>query len=101
MTSGKRLLSKVKPSATLFSAVGNGYRMAILVLVHKKPMREVDVVKRLKIPQNLVSHHIGILYTSGWIMKKRVGSLLFYIPGKKAPKLLWQWIEELKVFKSR
>jgi DNA-binding transcriptional ArsR family regulator len=78
MTTGKRLLSKIKPQSKIIEGIAHPYRLAIVHLVAQKPMAEKDVVRRLKIKQSLVAHHILLLRKSGWLRKKMVGSRIVY-----------------------
>jgi DNA-binding transcriptional ArsR family regulator len=84
MTTGKRLLSKVTSYALLFSAVGNVYRTAILLLLSEKPQTPSELAHQLKISQPLVVHHLHILKTSGWVVSERIGLHVVYSPKKSA-----------------
>ncbi len=103
MTSGKRLLNKVAPYATMLHGISNPYRLAIVYLLAHESLWPEDIATMIPIPQNLVAHHLKILLATGWVKKRRIGNHVMYALQKKAfkelPKLLVDtpfWREHIK-----
>jgi ArsR family transcriptional regulator, arsenate/arsenite/antimonite-responsive transcriptional repressor len=94
MTTGKRLLSKVISYALLFSAVGNVYRTAILLLLSEKPRTPSELAYQLRISQPLVVHHLHVLKTSGWVVSERIGLHVVYSSNASAFRQMEMFIRK-------
>jgi DNA-binding transcriptional ArsR family regulator len=89
MTTGKRLVAKVSHAARQFQAVGNPYRLAILVLLAENPMTAGSIAKSVGLPDSLASHHLKFLTQAGWITKSiKVGRIVRYSLAAKPLKEL-------------
>ena len=61
-------------------------RFRILRLLKNKEMCVCEICEALKLPQNLVSHHLKILKNLGLISSKKEGVKIFYKTNKKTIK---------------
>lgn len=99
MTKGKRLIQKMQKYADVFDGAAHPIRLSILTLIARKPMREKDLVKLIKIKQNLLSHHLGMLHAVGWVKVVRRGSFLEYSISPKAFKNIQRFLQESTISK--
>lgn len=92
MTTGKRLLIKVRPYAALIGGIAHPHRLAILYLLAHDPTWVKDLVNNIGIPENLVAHHLKIMLDAGWVKKQRDGRHVIYSLNENTfhqlPKLL-------------
>lgn len=77
---------KIENSAKFLKVVSDTNRIKILCILSKEKVCVCDLAKRLKIAQNLVSHHLKVLEDIEILEKKRVSNQIFYsiIPEKKS-----------------
>ncbi len=78
MLTKNRLKDKVRPVARQMAGIANVYRLAIVYLLVNDDLLSREIVDALGLPQNLVSHHLKILTTTGWITKERTGRKVTY-----------------------
>lgn len=78
MTSGKRLIAKVQPTAAILCGIAHEYRVAILYVLAQDPTWVEDLSRTLGIPPTLVVYHVRAMEAGGWITKKRVGKHVIY-----------------------
>lgn len=83
MTTGIRLKGMLAPYAKSLQAVANEHRFAIIYLLAHNDMMTREFVDALRIPENLVSHHLKILRESGWVKRVRQGKRITYSLNKK------------------
>lgn len=88
MTTGKRLLAKVRPYAELLNGVSHPYRIAIVYLLAHEPMTGQDLSRALRIKENLLAHHLGSMLRAGWVEKTRYGRHQQYSLKRSAFKAL-------------
>lgn len=64
-------------------------RLRILCLVREKELCVCDILEAMKLPQNLVSHHLRVLREAGIIHSKRDGKFVKYssLPEKLSTKM--------------
>ena len=84
MLSGLRLTQKVAPVSFTLRGIAHPSRLAILYLLLTDSMEVRDIVSRLKLPANLVAHHLSILYKTGWVTKTKQGNRVTYTVKKDA-----------------
>ncbi|MBI2404742.1 winged helix-turn-helix transcriptional regulator [Candidatus Gottesmanbacteria bacterium] len=84
MVTKNRLKDKVRPVARQMAGIGNVYRLAIVYLLASGELLSREIVAALGLPQNLVSHHLKILVTTGWIRRERTGRKVTYTLNEKA-----------------
>jgi len=61
-----------------FKIVADENRLRILVLLENGPMNVTDIHSKLKLPQNLTSHHISKLKSLELLLEKREGTFRHY-----------------------
>ena len=64
--------------AKIFRAMGSRTRLRILMQLQKGPQNVTAVVKKLKIPQPTVSHHLSILREASLVTANRQGKQVIY-----------------------
>jgi ArsR family transcriptional regulator len=64
--------------ASLFQVLGNPTRLRIIHDLATGEKCVCNIFRRLKLPQNLVSHHLGILRKRGIIHSRRAGKWVYY-----------------------
>ncbi len=84
MVTGKRLHEKVKPFASRVRGIAHPHRLAILYLLAHDPLEVRDIVDYLGLAENLVSHHLKQMHTTGWLLKEKVGRIVTYRLNEKA-----------------
>ncbi len=78
MLTKNRLKEKVQPVATRLAGIANPYRLAVVYLLATDELLNREIVDALGLPPSLVSHHLNILLTTGWITKTKVGKRVTY-----------------------
>lgn len=68
----------------MFSALGNDIRFRIVEYLASEEKCVCRIFKKLDLPQNLVSHHLGILREKGLITDRKDGKWVYYSLNKKA-----------------
>jgi len=68
----------------MLKAVAEENRFKIIKLLSKKSLCVCEIEKELKIPQNLVSHHLSVLKKAGLIEDCRCGKNNYYTLNKKS-----------------
>lgn len=95
MLTGARLRQKLSIPARKFHAVGNLSRLSILYILAREPMEFGRIVRRLKLPPSLLSHHLKQLVGAGLVTKTKVGKLVTYYLAEDSVKemsaLLRNW----------
>jgi DNA-binding transcriptional ArsR family regulator len=86
MLTGSRLRQKLTPPARKFHALGNLWRLSIVYTLGREPMDFGRLVSRLKLPPNLLSHHLKQLMNAGVVTKTKVGKLATYYLADEAVK---------------
>lgn len=59
-------------------------RMRIYTLLARGEMCVCDIEAEVKLPQNLVSHHLGVLRDAGYIQARRKGRWVYYAVSRQA-----------------
>jgi len=78
MVTGIRLKEKVKPFAKRIQGISHPIRLSILYILAFKDFPLHEIAENLDYPQNLISHHITQLVSSGWVEKKRWKQNMYY-----------------------
>jgi len=64
---------------TFFKALGDETRLRIInLLLHRSPLRVMDMVTTLKLPQSTVSRHLALLKNAEWVDDRRVDKWVYY-----------------------
>ncbi|NTW26838.1 MAG: winged helix-turn-helix transcriptional regulator [Candidatus Moranbacteria bacterium] len=88
---GKQFLEVSK----FFKIVADENRLKILVLLEGSSMNVTDIHSKLKLPQNLTSHHISKLKTLDLLLEKREGTFRNYSVNTKKLKEYNKMCKEL------
>ncbi len=64
--------------AVMFKAMGNRTRLRILMELQKGPHNVTSIVKKLKMPQPTVSHHLALLRGAELVKAQRNGKEIIY-----------------------
>lgn len=70
-------------SSELYGVLGNDIRFKIISCLASGEKCVCNIFKKLGLPQNLVSHHLGILRESGFIVDRKDGKWVYYSLNKK------------------
>ncbi|HLD25357.1 MAG TPA: winged helix-turn-helix domain-containing protein [Patescibacteria group bacterium] len=92
MTSGKRLLSRVAPYATVLRGVAHPHRLAILYILSHEPAWPEYIARFVPIKQNLIAHHLKAMVDAGWLTKYTEGRHRMYRVKKNVFKHLWNFL---------
>lgn len=76
-------------------AIAEENRFQIIKLLSEKPMCVCEIEAKLKISQNLVSHHLSVLKKTGLIEDCRCGKNNYYSLNKQSMSELKKIITEL------
>ncbi len=82
-------------------ALGEGTRIDIVLLLATGEKCVCKIYKHLKLPQNLVSHHLGILRHSKLITKRKNGKWVYYSIYREKIKELENILEEIATTKEK
>jgi ArsR family transcriptional regulator len=89
----KRSILKVENLAKVLKKISEPNRLKILCLLKDGEKCVCDIWQCLKLPQNLVSHHLKILKNLNLISSKKVGLKVFY---KLNQKVVKKYLKELE-----
>ena len=56
-------------------------------------MEAHDIARNIDLPENLVSHHLKLMFTSGWVTKTRIGRNMMYELNPRILKALMKYFE--------
>lgn len=82
-------------------ALSDDTRLNIVLLLASGNKCVCEIFGHLKLPQNLVSHHLGILREGGIINSEKKGKWVYYSLNDKVINDLGKFINELAKFKQR
>jgi ArsR family transcriptional regulator len=89
----KKSILKVENLAKVLKKISELNRLKILCLLKDGEKCVCDIWQCLKLPQNLVSHHLKILKNLNLISSKKVGLKVFY---KLNQKVVKKYLKELE-----
>lgn len=67
-----------------FKAIGDRHRQEMLTLIKKGRSNASEIIKKTKLSQPTVSHHLGILEEAGLISAEKRGKEVFYSINRRA-----------------
>jgi len=76
--------SNISTMIDMLKALAEENRFQILKLLSEKPLCVCEIVEKIKIPQNLVSHHISVLKKANLIDFCRCGKNNYYTLNKQS-----------------
>jgi ArsR family transcriptional regulator len=82
----KKESKKIENLARIFKIISEPNRLKILCLLKGGSKCVCDIWQCLKLPQNLVSHHLKVLKNLGLVSSKKVKQRVFYQLNKKIVK---------------
>jgi ArsR family transcriptional regulator len=88
----KRSILKIENLAKVLKKISEPNRLKILCLLKNGEKCVCDIWQCLKLPQNLVSHHLKVLKDLNLISSKKVGLKVFY---KLNQKVVKKYLKEL------
>jgi len=82
----KESITELKKVVDFLKIINEENRFKILCLLREGEKCVCDIWQCLKLPQNLVSHHLKVLKDFGLISSKKVGLKVFYKLNQKVIK---------------
>jgi ArsR family transcriptional regulator len=82
----KKSISEIEKWAKILEKISEPSRLKILCLLKSGEKCVCDIWQCLKLPQNLVSHHLKVLKDFGLISSKKEGLKVFYKLNQKVVK---------------
>ena len=82
----KKSKTKLKEVVDFLKIISEENRLKILCILQKQEKCVCDIWQCLKLPQNLVSHHLKVLKDLNLISSKKVGLKVFYKLNRKVVK---------------
>ena len=82
----KKSETKLKKVVDFLKIISEENRLKILCILQKQEKCVCDIWRCLKLPQNLVSHHLKVLKNFGLISSKKEGLKVFYKLNQKVVK---------------
>ncbi len=84
-----------KTIAQAFKVLGGKERIQIIQYLSTGEKCVCGILKHLKLPQNLVSYHLGALRKNNLIMTRKEGKWVHYSLNKKSFSGLQEFLEKL------
>jgi ArsR family transcriptional regulator len=79
----------------LLKVLGNNTRFDIILLLASGEKCVCEIYKKLNLPQNLVSHHLGILRQNKLIIDRKDGKWVYHSLNRKNIKVLKDLLEQI------
>jgi ArsR family transcriptional regulator len=79
----------------LLKVLGNNTRFDIILLLASGEKCVCEIYKKLNLPQNLVSHHLGILRQNKLIIDRKDGNWVYHSLNRKNIKVLKDLLEQI------
>ena len=83
----------------LFKTLGVEVRLNIILLLASGDKCVCEIFRSLKLPQNLVSHHLGILRQSNLIINRKDGKWVHYSLNRKRLAMVQKLLTKIIVTK--
>lgn len=84
-------------AARLLKIVGEENRLRILCLLQEESLCVCEIFEKLNLPQNLTSHHLGVLKKAGLVDDKKRGQWVYYSltpRGRKITKTVLKFVSK-------
>ncbi len=82
-------------------ALSDNTRLGIVLFLASGDKCVCEIFEELKLPQNLVSHHLGILRQSGLIINRREGKWIYYSLNRERIKELKELLTKIIATKEK
>ena len=79
----------------LLKVLGNEVRFDIILFLTSGEKCVCEIYKKLRLPQNLVSHHLGILRQNKLIIDRRDGKWIYYSLNRKNIRIVNNLLEQI------
>jgi len=89
----KKSILKIENLAKVLTKISEPNRLKILCILKDGEKCVCDIWQCLKLPQNLVSHHLKVLRDLSLISSKKIGLKVFY---KLNQKVVKKYLKELE-----
>lgn len=100
MLTGIRLKEKTRLFAPKMGALAHPHRLAILHILAYGELPLHDIVANLDEAENLVSHHIKKLLTTGWVGKRIEGRQTYYFMKERGFFELFRMLVETPFYRN-
>ncbi|MBW2010354.1 MAG: winged helix-turn-helix transcriptional regulator [Deltaproteobacteria bacterium] len=90
-----KISENVKEKADFLKIISEENRLRIIYLIRSGKRCVCDIEKKLKLPQNLVSHHLKVLKNFQILSSKRKGVKIFY---QLNQKVLEKYLKEVSKY---
>lgn len=100
MLTGIRLKEKTRIFALKMQALGHAHRLAILHVLAYGELPLHEIVGNLDEAENLVSHHIKKLLTTGWVGKRVEGRQTYYFLKERGFFELFRMLVETPFYRT-
>ncbi|HDL00775.1 MAG TPA: transcriptional regulator [candidate division Zixibacteria bacterium] len=77
-----RIMTREEKAAYLLRTIGDQSRFKIISLLLDKPLHVSEIVRKVKLQQSLVSHHLKVLRELGILQSERKGPFIKYSVAK-------------------
>jgi ArsR family transcriptional regulator len=85
----------------LLKTLSDDTRLDIILLLATGEKCVCEIFEKLKLPQNLVSHHVGILRQNNLIINRKDGKWVYYSLNRNEIKKLQSVLEEIATKKEK
>ncbi len=85
-------------AATVFRALADPTRLAVLENVMRQEMTVTDLTARFAVTQPAISQHLAVLRESGLVLHRRDGRQIFYRGDPRGLRPMFRWIDEYRDF---
>jgi DNA-binding transcriptional ArsR family regulator len=85
-------------AASVFRALADPTRLAVLENVMRQEMTVNDLTARFAVTQPAISQHLAVLRESGLVLHRREGRQMFYRADPNGLRPMFRWIDEYRVF---
>jgi DNA-binding transcriptional ArsR family regulator len=85
-------------AASVFRALADPTRLAVLENVFRHEMTVTDLTARFAITQPAISQHLAVLRESGLVLHRREGRRIFYRADPNGLRPMFRWIDEYRTF---
>jgi ArsR family transcriptional regulator len=85
----------------LLKTLSDDTRLDIILLLATGEKCVCEIFEKLKLPQNLVSHHVGILRQNNLIINRKDGKWVYYSLNRNEIKKLQSVLEEISTKKEK
>jgi len=83
---------------TLFRALADPTRLAVLESVMRQEMTVTDLTAHFAVTQPAISQHLAILRESGLVLHRREGRQIYYRADPNGLRPMFRWIDEYRSF---